>query len=252
MRGPAKPTAPYASGCITKAGASQSSRAGPVHCDSTQSAEATASMVAHSARAGQTANLRCNRLPNHRRMHRRSAPQPQRAPLPARRTYVTIANTSVLRSATHADHGVPHAFHCDESVFTVTARDSRVHSRSARDRSPKSCRRRCNAHLRGSRSSCSDLTNQYDVRCRLVARLSSGGRCLSVLRSQGPAPSQSANVRAVSKPKAQERRTGRDDGDIQRHHIGRSESLPMRSAYPTDFRATGKAHWTRLKQDGVV
>jgi len=98
-----------------------SESAGPVHCDSTQSAEATASMVAHSARAGQTAKLRCSRLPNHRRIHRRSAPQPQRAPLPARRTYVTIANTSVLRSATHADHGVPHAFHCDESVFTVTA-----------------------------------------------------------------------------------------------------------------------------------
>ena len=54
-------------------------------------------------------------------------------------------------------------------------------------------------------------TSTMYVADSVVAWLSSSGRCLSVLRSQGPAPSQSANVRAVSKPKAQERRTGRGD-----------------------------------------
>jgi hypothetical protein len=48
------------------------------------------------------------------------------------------------------------------------------------NRSPKNCRRRCNAHLRGSRSSCSDLTNQYDVRCRLSGGVAQLKRSLPV------------------------------------------------------------------------
>ena len=86
----------------------------------------------------------------------------------------------------------------------------------------------------------------------VVAWLSSSGRCLSVLRSQGPAPSQSANVRAVSKPKAQERRTGRDDGDIQRHHIGRSKPLPMAKRLSDRFPRNGKGALEKTQAASVV
>ena len=63
----------------------------------------------------------------HSRSERHYRPGAPTSPLPTRQCKEARLN---------ADHGVPHAFHCDEPVFTVTARDSRVRSRSARESIP--------------------------------------------------------------------------------------------------------------------